>query len=274
MCHFGYRRHQAIRAQTITDGSITRLSRDFRTATYTVRDAVRHNDIQLLVPVRRRHCLRLCRLAVHKPGAASQIQLASLASCRLQPSGITSPAPLTPMRNRCRILFTNWLSLRRSTNETLAITGTALGSERAVGDREVTQWAVSVPGTGRSLLWWSSCCSVRSDCLMPRGRWANRCAYSSLKFMNCMPIRPTRWSPPRPRRALLCNPSQRSPQYPSNVGAELHLPRFGRVRRRGHPPAMNPDDDPETHESIVVGEYRGGPDGCPRRTGRFSATTS
>jgi len=37
---------------------------------------------------------------------------------------------------------------------------------------------------------------------------------------------------------------------------------------------MNPDDDPETHESIVVGEYRGGPDGCPRRTGRFSATTS
>jgi len=81
VCHFGYRRHQAIRAQTITDGSITRLSRDFRTATYTVRDAVRHNDIQLLVPVRRRHCLRLCRLAVHKPGAASQIQLASLASC-------------------------------------------------------------------------------------------------------------------------------------------------------------------------------------------------
>jgi TatA/E family protein of Tat protein translocase len=30
---------------------------------------------------------------------------------------------------------------------------------------------------------------------------------------------------PRPRRALSCNPSQRSPQYPSNVGAELHLPR-------------------------------------------------
>ena len=40
-----------------------------------------HNDIQLLVPVRRRHGLRLCRFAVHKPGAASQIQLASLASC-------------------------------------------------------------------------------------------------------------------------------------------------------------------------------------------------
>jgi hypothetical protein len=34
-----------------------------------------------------------------------------------------------------------------------------------------------------------------------------------------------RWSPPRPRRALSCNPSQRSSQHPRNVGAELHLPR-------------------------------------------------
>jgi len=40
-----------------------------------------HNDIQLLVAVRRRHGLLLCRFAVHKPVAASQIQLAPLASC-------------------------------------------------------------------------------------------------------------------------------------------------------------------------------------------------
>jgi len=40
-----------------------------------------HNDIQLFVPVRRRHGLRICRFAVHKPGSASQIQPASLASC-------------------------------------------------------------------------------------------------------------------------------------------------------------------------------------------------